>query len=668
MSQNLAIVPKKEHSRAPATEELQALLSHLQEVLLNRQEADGYWHFALDDNITMNAEFIMFLRWLNLKDEALVQKLANYILEQQNDDGSWAIHYGGGGNLSASIEAYFSLRLAGLKPDAPSMLRARDFIISAGGIPASRVFTKIWLALFGLYPWKGIPIIPPEILLAPRGLPFNIYEFSYWSRATIIPLTILFHLQKMRRVAFNIDELYVHASDKENVEFLAPPPVDDSWILRNNKWDLSWVNWEQVFVALNKGVTVYESKVPMKPLRTYCIQRARQWILDHQDESGDWGGIQPPMINSIMALHALGMKLSEAPIQKGIEALKRFTRGVGNSIRPHESASADSATLQSCVSPIWDTALSALALLESGVGPNDHRLQRAREFLWSKRITRRSDWTFKAKLKRNKPFAAWCFQFDNSHYPDVDDSCMVTLVLHKLGMTEEELQPALHWLFAMQNSDGGWGTFDRDNNQVILNRIPFADLKSLIDPSNPDVTGHVLETLGELGLEHSVQVKRAIQYLRRTQKPDGSWFGRWGVNFLYGTSAAVVGLRKVGESVNSGMVQRALKFFISKQNSDGGWGESCNSYNLNAAHGEGNSTPSQTAWALMAFAACKRKPTDFADEIARGLEFLNSRKSHDGLFEREFTGTGFPQHFYLRYDGYRTYFPLIALGRLNTSR
>lgn len=305
-----------------------------------------------------------------------------------------------------------------------------------------------------------------------------------------------------------------------------------------------------------------------------------------------------------------------------------------------------------------------MALLESGVDPKDIRLQRARDFLWSKRITRRGDWAFKAKLKRNKPFAAWCFQFDNSFYPDVDDSCVVTLVLYKLGMTVEELEPALHWIFAMQNSDGGWGTFDRDNNQVILNRIPFADLKSLIDPSNPDVTGHVLEALGEMGLENSPQGKRAAQYLRRTQRPDGSWFGRWGVNFIYGTSAAVVGLRKMREPINSAMIQRAIKFFLSRQNPDGGWGESCNSYNMNASHGEGLSTPSQTAWALMALQACRNDDASLEHSIERGIQFLHSRKSEDGLLEKEFTGTGFPQHFYLRYDGYRNYFPAIALGRL----
>jgi squalene-hopene/tetraprenyl-beta-curcumene cyclase len=661
----LAIAQKHPASKLALHPQQISLMEELQLLLWNRQEQDGHWHFALDDNITMNAEFILFHRWLNLTDEPLLTRLAEYILRKQNADGSWSLHFGGPGNLSVCVEAYFALRSCGHSMDDPRMVKAREFILSQGGIPASRVFTKIWLALFGLYPWEGIPIIPPEILLAPRGLPFNIYEFSYWSRATIIPLTILFHLQKMRRVAFDLDELYLSIEDKRKTDFIVPAPVDDSWILKSKKWDFDWINWEQVFIGLNKGVTVYESKIPIKPLRAFCLQRAKHWILDHQDESGDWGGIQPPMLNSIMALHALGMKVSEKPIQKGLEALQKFTRGVSPSIHSHSDEGSDVAVLQSCVSPIWDTALSALALLESGASPQDPRLQKTKKFLWENRIERKSDWAIKAKLKRGKSFAAWCFQYHNSHYPDIDDSAVVTLLLHKLGMTARELAPAIHWLHAMQGSDGGWGTFDRDNNQSILNRIPFADLKSLIDPSNPDVTGHVLETLGELGLGQTTEVRRAVHYLKKTQKPDGSWFGRWGVNFLYGTTAAVVGLRKVGEPASSPVIKRAVKFLLSKQNEDGGWGETCSSYNLNTTRGEGPSTPSQTGWALMALAACREDSSEFETEIARAVSFLHSRRAEDGLFEQEFTGTGFPQHFYLRYDGYRNYFPLIALGRLH---
>lgn len=640
------------------------LTEHLQTTLWTSQMADGHWHFALDDNVTMNAEFILFHAWLGLKDECLIERLSLGILDRQQPDGSWNLYEGGPGNLSTCIEAYFALRVAGYSEMDPRLVRARDFILAEGGIPKARVFTKIWLALFELYPWTGIPMIPPEILLAPRGLPFHILEFSYWSRVTIIPLTILFHLQKTKPLHFDLDELYINISEKNKIEYIEPPEADHSWILKTSKWDWTWINWEQVFKAMSQGVALYESKIPIKPLRPFCLERARKWILDHQEPSGDWGGIQPPMLNSIMALWSMGMDISEEPIQKGLEALRRFTRGVGDRIPPRNQREAtQSAVLQSCVSPIWDTALSALALIESGENPLDPRLQKTKEFLWNHRTQIAGDWAVKARLRRNKPFAAWAFQYHNSQYPDIDDTCIVTLTLHKLGMTTKELEPATHWLFAMQGSDGGWGTFDRDNNQTILNRIPFADLKSLIDPSNPDVTGHVLECLAELRLQQHPSVRRALRYMKRVQRPDGSWFGRWGVNLLYGTSAACIGLTKVGEPTQAPYLQRALKFILSKQNSDGGWGEDCSSYTPHLPFPKSGSTPSQTAWALMALAQF-RNDAFAKPSIEKGIAYLQSRRVEDGLEEKEFTGTGFPQHFYLRYDGYRNYFPLIALGRL----
>jgi len=566
-----------------------------------------------------------------------------------------------------------ALLVAGASKDDPALEKARSFILKNGGIAKSRVFTKIWLALFGLYPWSGVPMIPPEIMLAPRQIPFNLYEFSYWSRVTIVPLTILFHLQRSQSLTFDVDELYLHPSDKQKAEIVPPAPIDESWIVPNTRWNLPFVNWEQIFVAINRGVSIYESKVPVKPLRQFAVARAKEWILSHQEESGDWGGIQPPMLNNIMALYALGMPLENPVIQKGLEALKRFTRGASKTIRPHAHEKSDEATLQSCVSPVWDTVLSALALIESGVSPEDSRLKTAKDWIWSQRIRRRSDWARKANLKSGVATAAWCFQYYNSHYPDLDDTALATLALHKLGMSKKELQPAIQWILAMQGSDGGFGTFDRDSNQIILNRIPFADLKSLIDPSNPDVTGHVLETLGELGYAYqSKPVKAALRYLRLTQRPDGSWFGRWGVNLIYGTSAALVGMRKVGEPLSSPCVERGIRFLLNRQNADGGWGESCDSYSMNNSAQSSSdvaapSTPSQTAWALMALQACWEDSPEIMSAISRGIQFLNDRKATDGLTESEFTGTGFPQHFYLRYDGYRIYFPLIALGRIRSS-
>lgn len=645
--------------------QIEALRAHLVNALLDRQQADGHWHYPLDDNITMNSEQIFFLFWMDEDRPELVSRLAQFILEKQLEDGSWNIYHGGPGNLSASIEAYFALRLAGYSPSEPALIRAKNFIVNNGGIPKCRVFTRIWLALFEQYPFEGIPMIPPEIMLAPRATPFNIYEFSYWSRTVVIPLTILFHLQRTKEVNFNLDELYPTAASKQDLDYAPVVPVDETWMLRPKLWQSGWINWTQVFTTINHGVTLYENKAPVKPLRKLALDKARDWILDHQDESGDWGGILPAMQNSLMALYALGYEKDSPAIAKGLEALDRLTRGLSSSISPHATEVGSTATIQSCVSPIWDSALAALGLIESGVDPKDPRLQKTREWLWENRITQRGDWNLKAKIPAQQDFAAWCFQYHNSFYPDTDDTTVSTLTLFKLGMSLEELKPCLNWLFAMQNSDGGWGTFDKDNTQWILNEIPFADLKSLIDPSNPDCTGHVLETLGELGLGNSRSAKRAIRYLKRSQRPCGSWFGRWGVHTIYGTCAAVVGLRKCGEPVDAAYIQRAIRFVLSTQNEDGGWGESCDNYSPHVDTGVGNSTPSQTAWALMSLQACQKSSSDFSEEIGRATDFLASRKQNDGLYEPEFTGTGFPMHFYLRYDGYRNYFPAIALGRLS---
>lgn len=644
------------------------LLTHLQDALWKRQRADGHWHYPLNDSITMNAEYIMFLRWMDENDETLISRLAQFILNSQLPDGSWNIWYGGPGNLSASIESYFALRLANIPQSDPRLQKAREFILSHGGIPKARVFTKIWFALFNLYSWKGIPIIPPEIMLSPRGTPFHINEFSYWSRSVIIPLTILFHHKKMKHLNFNLDELYLHEFDKEDLNFPEPLPVDDTWIVKGPSSNWKWVNWEQVFISLTDAANFYEKKSPVKPFRTQALEKARSWILKHQEPEGDWAGIQPAIINSIMALYACGMKKTDNPIQKGFEALHRITRGVSQDIETHTNEDPQVAVLQSCVSPIWDTALAALALVRSGIDPKTESLQKTKDWLWNKRITKKGDWYAKSKLKPGQKFAAWCFQYFNAEYPDLDDTTITALTLHKLGMSKEELKPAINWIFGMQNPDGGWGTFDRDNTQWILNEIPFADLKSLIDPSNPDCTGHVLETLGEMGFQKTKSVERAIRWLKRTQRDSGSWFGRWGVHTIYGTCAAVVGMRRCDVPVEDDSIQRALKFILTRQNPDGGWGEDCNNYSPNVETGVGNSTPSQTAWALMTLKSCQLDESEYASETSKAYDFLISRIQEDGLREDEFTGTGFPLHFYLRYDGYRNYFPLLALNHFSVER
>lgn len=646
---------------------LEELLSHLEACLWQKQAVDGHWHYPLDDSVTMNAEYIFFLFWMNLDEKDLIQRLANFLLQQQNEDGSWSLYYGGSPHLSSSVEAYLALRLAGFSKEDPRMLKAAQAIRSEGGPPRSRVFTKIWLALFELHPWDGVPMIPPEILLNPKGSPFHILEFSYWSRSVIIPLTILFHIKKTYGVNFDLSELYPSKDSEQDLGYAPVIPVDESWIHKSYQQSLQWIKWDSLFFGLNRAFNFYETGLTVKPFRQLAVQKAKTWILEHQDESGDWGGIMPAIMNSLMALRALGEELDSAPIAKGLQALKRLCRGESDSIRSHAHESEETVCLQSCVSPVWDTALATLALLESGVKPTDPRLQRAKSWLWSQRITRKGDWIHKSLISPHEPTAAWCFQYHNDFFPDLDDTALVIFVLHRLGMGLEELEPALRFVFGMQNRDGGWGTFDRENTQWILNEIPFADLRSLIDPSNPDVTGHLLEALGGLGLSDRREVRAAVKYLKSCQRPGGSWYGRWGVNLLYGTCAATVGLRAVGEAQDSECLQRAAEFVLKQQNPDGGWGEDCDNYLPETQRAEGKSTPSQTAWALMSLEACGFQDRERKEAVDRGIEFLKSRQIEDGLLEPEFTGTGFPRHFYLRYDGYRLYFPLIALGRIQSS-
>lgn len=661
---------KREFPLSPGFLELK---QHLETVLWEKYRPDGHWHYPLDDSVTMNAEYIFFFYWMGLeeKEAALIKRLKNFLLQQQNKSGGWSLYYGGEDHLSSSIEAYFALRLAGVSKDESLMQRAAERIRSHGGPGKSRVFTKIWLAFFELYPWAGLPMIPPEIMLSPRGTPFNIYEFSYWSRTVIIPLTVLFHHKKTRALNFDLDELYPDAEAKKDLSYPPVETVDEAWFKKPYQKSLQWVSWEPLFMALNKGLNLYETGIRKKPLRRLALSRAIRWIEDHQDPEGDWGGIMPAMMNSVMALYVSEGNLENERIQKGMEALKRLCRGISPNIEAHATEDASVATLQSCVSPVWDTALASLALLESGCSPSDARLQKTKEWIWNARIQLQSDWALKAKLSPGEETAAWCFQYHNAHFPDLDDTAMSLLVLSKLGMSTEDLKPGLNFIFSMQNEDGGWGTFDRENTQWLLNEIPFADLRSLIDPSNPDLTGHILECLAELGLSDRPEVKRAIAYLRDFQRPEGSWYGRWGVNLLYGTCGAVVGLRRVGLKASDPMLEKAKTFLLSQQNEDGGWGESCGNYKPGTQTAKGTSTPSQTAWALMSLEALLDSAGGGDQAYAlvkaaidRGIEFLRSRQQADGLLEPEFTATGFAMHFYLRYDGYRNFFPLIALGRL----
>jgi len=581
------------------------------------------------------------MHFMGTVDVLRQRKMVHYLQETQLPDGSWNIFFGAPGDLSATVEAYAAMKLAGEKPESRFMRLAREFVCDNGGMEKARVFTKIFLALLGAYPWEQCPALPPELMLVPVGLPLNIYEMSSWARSTVVPLLIVWHYKPVlkRLGGFRLDELSWGAKT-------APEEVRLQGALDG---------WGRFFVLLDRLAKIYERR-PITTFRQKALRLAEQWVIERQEPSGDWGGIMPAMMNSLIALRCRGYSLSHPVIVKGLEAVSRFAVEDSRTLR-----------LQSCVSPVWDTANACLALLESGV-PIDHpALEKARSWLWTKQVRVKGDWA--VKRSRTEP-GGWSFEFENRFYPDVDDTLAVLTVLNQ-GCSRPDQAEAWHaglrWLLAMQCKNGGWGAFDVDNDQEIWNRIPFADHKSMLDPPTSDLTGRVLEFLGTVGYRSDVPAARkAIEFLEAQQEPDGSWFGRWGVNYLYGTWCALCGLKSIGYPMDAPRVRKAVRWIMSCQNPDGGWGESCLSYEDSRYKGKGTSTASQTAWALMGLVAAGEAASEAAE---RGVAFLLDRQNRLGSWdEEEFTGTGFPKFFYLRYHMYRDYFPLMALSRFRKAR
>jgi squalene-hopene/tetraprenyl-beta-curcumene cyclase len=638
-----AVLPKETKSKTLLISPPSGLLDKVskaarktQSYYVSEQHADGYWWYELESNVSITSEYLMLLYFLGIRDEEKYKKIVHHILKNQRLDGTWALYWEGKGDLSTTIEAYFALKLAGLSADDPRLRKAREFIIESGGVEAARVFTKIYLALFGEYDWKAIPSIPVEIILFPKWFPINIYNFSSWARSTIVPLAMLLDVKPLRKIpeSASIRELYA-ASRKV--------PMTSARLIRSS--------WKRLFMAVDRLIKTME-EFPVRPLRARAVRNIEQWVLDHQDPSGDWGGIQPAMLNSVLALAARGYGLSDEPVRKGLEALERFT--IENK---------DELILQSCISPIWDTALTALALIYSGMGRNQPCLEKSCEWLASKQIFQKGDWSLK---RPGLEPGGWAFEFENNWYPDVDDTAVVLLLLNKYAdrdyIDAKNLKKGLDWVIGMRGKDGGWGAFDVNNNTNILNQLPFGDLEAMIDPSTPDLTGRVLELLGSLGYGTSDDmVRRAIQFIRKTQETDGSWWGRWGVNYIYGTSIVLAGLDSVDEDVSQPYVKKAVNWLKANQNPDGGWGEGCESYRDPAMKCRGESTASQTSWAILALIAAGEVTSK---EVINGIKYLLKTQRVDGTWEEKwFTGTGFPKYFFIRYHNYRNCFPLMAFGK-----
>ena len=600
------------------------------------QHPDGYWWFELESNVTITAEYLMLLIFAGIEDKEKNAKMANYVLGRQRPDGTWALYKGGKGDLSTSVEAYFALKLAGYPASDPRLEAARRFIIASGGPANTRFFTKIFLALFGQYDWKEIPSVPVEIVLLPRWFPLNIYNFSSWARATFIPLSVVLDAKPVKAIP----------EDRGVRELFGSGPAD-----RPREETRSVLSWKRFFAQLDRLVKATEES-RVRSFRRKGLGRALRWIRDHQEETGDWGGIQPAMVNSILALLVRGRAVSCKPVQKGFEALERCTIERG-----------DELLLQSCISPVWDTALTALALSCSGLKESHPSMASACRWLAGKQIFEKGDWSVK---RPDLEPGGWAFEFVNNWYPDVDDTAVVLMLLNRCGrqrfLAPENFEKAVGWVLGMQGKDGGWGAFDVDNNVEVLNQIPFGDLEAMIDPGTPDITGRVLELLGCIDYPRSSQaVRAALKFLKKTQEKDGLWWGRWGVNYLYGTWSALAGLCAIGEDMTKPYIRKAVATLKERQNADGGWGESCESYEDPRLRARGKSTPSQTAWVVMALVAAGEAASE---EAVGGIRFLLERQASDGTWEEEeFTATGFPKHFMIKYHNYRNCFPLMALGK-----
>ena len=616
---------------------LEEAIRRAQEYLLSLQHAEGYWLGELEADSTLTSEYIMLRHFLDRVDRDRERKAANYLRARQLPDGGWDLFPGSPSDISATVKGYFALKLVGHSADEPFMLRARENILAKGGVTKVNVFTKIALALFGQYDWQGVPTMPVEIMLLPRWSYFNLYEVSYWSRTVMVPLLILMDIKPVCPVPpeAGIDELYIPSRAAADLRF----PLTDELL-----------SWKNFFIGLDTVLPGLERWAP-RPFRARARQQALAWMLTRMGPGG-LGGIYPAMASAVMTLHTLGYSEDHPKMAEGLKEIELL--GIEEADRFH---------LQPCLSPVWDTSLAMNALVESGLAPDHPALGTATTWLLQEQILRRGDWQVK---RPNLPAGGWPFQFRNDFYPDTDDSAMVLMALKKVQMPgrtnfQQAIDRGLTWFLGMQSENGGWGSFDAGNVRFVLNHIPFADHGALLDPPTEDLAGRGLETLGTCG-ESPVhpEAARALAFIKETQCANGSWYGRWGANYIYGTWSVLRGLGAIGEDFNAPYVRRAVRWLEGCQNADGGWGETLLSYTDPALAGKGESMPSQTAWALLGLLAVGEARSS---AVARGIRYLLETQQPDGSWDDPFwNGTGFPRVFFLKYHLYPVYFPLWALG------
>jgi squalene-hopene/tetraprenyl-beta-curcumene cyclase len=617
---------------------LQRAIERARQCLLEKQQPDGHWVGELQGDSILESEYVLLMAFLGRENEDVCRKAANYILQQQMPTGGWSNYPEGPADLSVSVKAYFALKLADHEPNAPHMRRARDVILSLGGAAGCNSFTKFYLALLGQFPYDSCASVPPEMVLLPRWSYISLYAMSSWTRTIVVPLSIFSACKPVRQLpeVKGIGELFLE------------PPFSPMWPAKPAGRLLSWTN---LFLGLD---WLYKKIEPwLGPIRRLAMKRAAAWMREHLAESDGLGAIFPPMIYTVISLRCLGVADDAPEMKWALKQLEDLMIEENYTLR-----------LQPCFSPVWDTALTLNALADAEL-PNDHAaVQRAGRWLLSKEVRQKGDWSL--TNPRLEP-GGWFFEYHNAFYPDTDDTAMVLMALAKTGQANTaggraSSERGLRWLMGMQNSDGGWAAFDRGINREVLTRVPFADHNAMLDPSCPDITARVLEALGHYGftIEHP-QVRRALEFLRKTQDERGCWIGRWGVNYLYGTWQVLCGLQSIGFDMQDPMVRRAVSWLRRVQQSIGGWGETCRSYDDPALAGQGKPTASQTAWALLALLAAGEHESD---EVRSGIDYLMKTQGEDGSWpEHLFTGTGFPKVFYLKYHFYRLYFPLMALAR-----
>lgn len=619
--------------------DIQNTLSAARNHLLSLQYRQGYWKGELETNVSIEAEDIFLRTYLGVSTKKDNEATARWIRKQQRSDGTWANYYGGPGELSTTIEAYVALKIVGDTLDEPHMQKASAWIFEQGGLENARVFTQIWLALFGLWKWDDLPTLPVEIMLLPSFMPLSIYDFGCWARQTVVALSMVSAYRPIKPISIDIEEIRTYKMPEH------PPVGIKNWAERFSLLDL-WLR------RLEKHM---RKPLWRKTVREYALRKAERWVIRRQEADGGWGGIQPPWVYSILALRLRGYSLNHPIISKAFEGLEGFTIHEGDLRR-----------MEACQSPVWDTALSVIALNDAGVPRNHPQLQSAASWLLSQEVTTRGDWSVR---RADTAPGGWAFEFENDNYPDVDDTAEVILALRRVDLATEEEQKLLEnavrrgiaWSHGLCSEEGAWGAFDADNQKDILYQLPFCDFGAVIDPPSADVTAHMIEMLSHEKTADASSIQRGVNWLLDNQEEDGSFYGRWGVNYIYGTGAAIPALIESGISPKEEPIKRAVAYLKSKQNEDGGWGEDIRSYDNKSLSGQGESTPSQTAWALIGLISAGEH---YSESAKRGLLYLTKTQLPSGTWdELYYTGTGFPGDFYINYHLYRLLFPICALGR-----